>query len=257
MRPPKRRPQQRKRTGKRRHHPRLFTDNITVNLNVDYSGTGGGASAGPGAPGVSAGFFEPYAHGATNSVYDYLTTHANPGDTTFNALPNTATIGGATNIAVWNAELKLMGLAPAGNVDGNAHFTTDIAANAQIGVALHEFAHAIGRVPYGDASGNADIFDLFRFTAPGTYLFTGIPAAAAYFSLNGGQVASKWANYGKTSDPSDFLNDTLTGDTLDPFNEFYTPGGTAQYCLPADIEQMDAIGFTPKFNITTPPTPTT
>ena len=41
----------------------MFTDNITVNLNIDYSGTGGGAAAGP-----DNGQFVSYS-----TVYNYLT----------------------------------------------------------------------------------------------------------------------------------------------------------------------------------------
>src|SRR5215470_17267807 len=80
-----------------------FTDNITINLNVTYTGTGGGAAAGP-----SSGVFVSY-----QTVYNYLTTHASPGDTTFASLPNATSISGQSWTAVWHAQERLSGLVPA------------------------------------------------------------------------------------------------------------------------------------------------
>src|SRR5437588_3445596 len=52
-----------------------LTDHITVNLKIDYSGTGGGASAGP-----DSGSFQSYS-----SVRSALINNATPGDMTFNS----------------------------------------------------------------------------------------------------------------------------------------------------------------------------
>ncbi len=206
------------------------SDKITVNLNIDYSGAGGGASAGP-----DAGLYEPYS-----TVRTDLTANATPGDPTFSALPNTATLQGQSQVAVWNAQLKLLGLMAANDTttnDASATFSTDIAAGALVGVALHEFTHALGRIPYGPSP---DIFDLFRFTGAGTRLFSGqIPSAAAYFSVDGG--ATKLADYGQNSDPSDFLNSGVQGSN-DAFDEFYS-GSTLQTLSSVDLEQLDALGF--------------
>jgi serralysin len=105
------------------------------------------------------------------------------------------------------------------------------------GVALHELTHALGRVPFGP---QPDIFDLFRFTAPGVRLFQGSATApAAYFSVDGG--FTKLADYGQTSDSSDFLNSGVQGPN-DPFDEFYS-GGTNQGVTTVDLLQLDALGF--------------
>src|SRR6516164_9331531 len=77
-----------------------INDKITVNINVDYSGTGGGAAGGP-----DNGQFESYS-----TVRSDLVNDAAPGDATFNALPNSSTIQGQSQVAVWNAQLKLFGL---------------------------------------------------------------------------------------------------------------------------------------------------
>ncbi|MGB9113726.1 NF038122 family metalloprotease, partial [Bradyrhizobium sp.] len=207
-----------------------ITNKITVNFNIDYSGTGGGAAAGP-----DNGLFESYS-----TVRTDLINNAAPGDTTFNGLPKGSSIQGQSQVAVWNAQLKLWGLLAANDTttdDGSATFATDIQSSLLVGVALHELTHALGRVPYGP---QPDIFDFYRFTSAGTRLFSdSIPSSAAYFSVDGG--TTKIADYGQTSDPSDFLNSGVQGGN-DPFNEFYT-GSTLQSLTTVDKEQLDALGF--------------
>jgi serralysin len=211
-----------------------ISDKITVNIKIDYSGTGGGAAAGP-----DSGLFESYT-----SVKADLINNATPGDTIFNALPNGSSIQGQSNVAVWNAQLKLWGLLGANDTttdDGSATFATDINSNVLVGVALHELTHAMGRVPYGPPYGSQpDIFDLFRFTSPGTQLIAGgNTAPAAYFSVDGGNT--KLADFGQNSDPSDFFSSGVQGPN-DPFNEFYT-GSTSQTLTTVDKELLDALGF--------------
>ncbi|MCG2671612.1 NF038122 family metalloprotease [Bradyrhizobium sp. GCM10023182] len=207
-----------------------ITDKITVNINIDYSGTGGGAAAGP-----DSGLYENYSW-----VRSELVNNARSGDTTFNSLPSGIAIQGQSNVAVWNAQLKLWGVIGANDTttdDASAYFSTDINPNLLVGVALHELTHAMGRVPYGSAP---DVFDFYRFTSPGAHLFSGAQTApAAYFSLDGGNT--KLADYGQSSDPSDFLNSGVQGPD-DPFNEYYS-GGTIQGLTAIDLKQLDALGF--------------
>ncbi|NPV22972.1 NF038122 family metalloprotease [Bradyrhizobium aeschynomenes] len=208
----------------------LISDRITVNIKIDYSGVGGGAAAGP-----DGGQWMTYS-----SVRSNLINYASPGDTTFNALPAGSSIQGQSYVAVWNTQLKLWGGLGANDAttdDGSATFATDINPNLLVGVALHELTHAFGRVPYGP---QPDIFDLFRFSSPGVRLMTGgATAGTAYFSLDGG--TTKLADYGQSSDPSDFLNSGVQG-ANDPFNEFYTYN-TLQTLTAVDLKQMDALGF--------------
>ncbi len=220
----------------------VITDKITVNLNIDYSGTGGGAAAGP-----DSGIYQSYS-----SVRAKLLAGAAPGDTTFNALPAGTSIQGQTNVAVWNAQEKLFGLLGANDTttdDGSAYFAKDINPNLLVGVALHELTHALGRVPFGAAP---DIMDLFRYTAPGVRLFAGgASAPAAYFSLDGG--VTKLADFGQNSDPSDFLNSGIQGGN-DPFNEYYT-GSTTQALSNVDLTLIHALGFHIGTNSTPTPAP--
>src|ERR1700730_7073707 len=211
-----------------------ISDKITVNIGIDYSGTGGGAAAGP-----DNGQYESYS-----SIRADLINNATAGDTTFNALPSGSSIQGQSSVAVWNAQLKLWGVLGANDTttdDGSATFATDINSNLLVGVALHELTHAMGRVPYGPPYGSQpDIFDLFRFTSPGTRLIAGgNTAPPAYFSVDGGNT--KLADYGQNSDPSDFLNSGVQGGN-DPFNEYYT-SSTSQTLTAADNAQLDALGF--------------
>jgi hypothetical protein len=214
-----------------------LSNNIVLNISITCSGTGGGAYAGP-----SGGFGMSYA-----TVKSDLLSHAATGDTTFNALPTGTSIQGQSTVVVWNAQLKLWGLATSGTNDGNATFAKDINSSLLPGVALHELTHVLGRIPYGPTP---DIFDLFRYTSQGNLLFTATsPSAASYFSLDGGKT--KIADYGINSDPSDFLNSGVQGN-IDPFDEFYN-GSTTQTLTAVDLKQLDALGFTIK---STNPTPT-
>ena len=211
----------------------MLTDKITINVGINNSGSGGGASAGPSATSFKS--------------YSWVYAHLNSDNVTFNFLPNTISIQGKTNIALSNAQLKLWGVSSTGSLDGSAQFAKDISPSAIFGVALHEFTHALGRVPYGS---DPNIFDLFRFTAPGVMLFSNaIPSSLAYFSIDGG--VTNLAYYGIKSDPSDFYNGTPSGkmhsvysSTYDAFSEFYYANGASnQYVSALDLHNLVALGF--------------
>src|ERR1700687_5692062 len=206
-----------------------ISDKITVDININCSGTGGGAFAGP-----QYGFLESYS-----TIRADLINNATQGDTTFDKLPTGPTFQGQSNVAVWSSELKLFGLLSATDTaqDGSATFATDISQNLLVGVALHDLPHALGRVPYGP---EPDIFDFFRFTSLGNRLILGgATAPAAYFSVDGGNT--KLADFGQNSDASDFLNSGVQGPN-DPYNEFYT-SNTLQSLTTVDKQLLDALGF--------------
>ena len=213
-----------------------FTDNITVNIAVGYGEnngtavTDGGATGGP-----SSGIFENYStlvgQLASQDSVDVLSG--------VNALPSGSSIQGENQVAVWNAEEKALGLLSPTNsaVDGSVGFATDIATDNLAAVALHEIAHAMGRVPNGP---QPDVFDLFRYADAGGLLFSdATPAASAYFSLDGGNT--DLADYGTNNDPSDFLNGGV-GPPNDAFDEFYN-SNTLSFLTRTDILQMEALGF--------------
>jgi glycosyltransferase involved in cell wall biosynthesis len=223
---------------------------VTINLDIQYNENNiasGSAYAGP-----DGGLFETYS-----AVRAALVANAAPGDTNFSSLPNTTTIQGQTYVAVWDAQLKVLGFTGTGDaVDGTANFSSNISTSLLTGVALHELSHALGRVPYGPPetpatgdSSSPDIFDLFRYTSPGTLLFDDhTPAsAAAYFSVDSGHTAI--AGYGINSDPSDFLNAYSAGGDPsspltpeDPFNQYYD-SNTLQSLTSVDLTQLGVLGF--------------
>ncbi|MGY3448596.1 NF038122 family metalloprotease [Bradyrhizobium sp. USDA 4353] len=215
-----------------------ITDKATVNLAIDFAGTGGGAGAN-----VSNGVLANYTQLRTD-----LQDHAAAGDTVFDNLPTTRAVQGHSQVFVANAQAKVLGLInpnDATTQDGFAVFNTDIPNQSLVGVALHELSHALGRVP---SPGNLDIFDLFDFTKAGHNLINNNIAAGppAYFSLDGG--VTKIADYGQMSDPADFLNTGIQG-AHDPLNEFYNPT-TSQTLSPIDLVVLETLGY----NIKTPDT---
>jgi hypothetical protein len=154
-----------------------------------------------------------------------------------NSLPTGSSVNGKSTFYVPSAVEKPLGLlSPTDStVDGAVGMGTGIASSALVGVALHELTHAMGREP------GVGPFDLFRHTSLGQHLFSSSNTApAAYFSIDGGNT--KLADFGQTSDPSDFLNSGVQG-SADPFDEFYSPGSTQQNLTAVDKELIDVLGF--------------
>lgn len=215
-----------------------FVDNITVDIAIGYGELTQGSSVTALTRGAAAAGPANYDFKNYTAVRSALLASASPDVISgVAALPNTTSFEGHSRIQVWSAEEKALGMTPshAGLVDGTAGFATDIPTRLLVGVALHELTHALGRVP--DAA--PDIFEFYRFTSPGAQLIDGDDTApAAYFSLDNG--VTDLADYGQTSDASDFLNGLRTAN--DPFNEFYN-AGTIQGLTQVDILQMEALGF--------------
>jgi len=214
-----------------------ITDRITVNITIDYSGTGGGAMAKP--IGV-----HPLSY---TTVRQDLIRYS--GAIFGDILPATSSIQGQSSVDVYNAQKKLWGLLGANDTttaDGNAIFNTDIPLQQLTGMALHELTHVLGRTPVISMIDTKvpNVFDLFRFTSPGVRLFQSSwdnshPAPAAYFSVDGGFTRA--ADYGQFNDPGDFFNGGVQGSD-DPFNEI-SDRFTKQFLTAVDILQLDVLGF--------------
>jgi hypothetical protein len=212
-----------------------LSDNITINIKVGY-----GEFNGSTLPNQTGAEGNTYYSDQTNyiDVRAALISHASPGDPIFNALP-VGSIGGLNAVFLFSSEEKALGIQPLINpsLDGVIGIGTRVPTSLLVGVALHEIGHAMGRVPVGPMV--MDVFDFFRFTSPGVQLLAGgNTAPPAYFSIDGG--VTDLADYGQTSDPSDFLNNSRTpGDAFDEFYNF----STLQALTPLDLEQFDALGF--------------
>jgi serralysin len=214
----------------------VIQDNITVTIQVGYGDWNNGQDTGitTGAEGGDLnGFYDSYS-GLRSTLAIHETSSV---DQTFvNSLPNASTVNGVSSLWVPSAVGKALGLiSPTGTaVDGAVGMGTQIPTSLLVGVALHELTHAMGREPWGAT------FDLFRYTSPGNHLFTTSGTAVpAYFSIDGGYT--KLADFGQTSDSSDFLNSGVQGST-DSFNEFYS-SNTLQSLTTVDIKLLDALGF--------------
>ena len=182
-------------------------DNITINIGVGY----GEYNNGPLFLNQNISLGGDSSFGTYSNLRALLVSHETSAAdvTSVNALPNTTTLNGQSSFVIGTAEARALGALPANNgtVDGLVGMGTNFTGSVLIGGALHELTHAMGRVP--GASG----LSLFRYTSQGNHLFAGgTPAAASYFSIDGG--VTKLADFGVSSDPSDFLN--LPGSNLTP-----------------------------------------
>jgi hypothetical protein len=227
-----------------------FTNNISLTFNVGF----GSFKGKPMAP-TDGGFGDVNIQTAVGLPYSQLRanllTFGQPGF--FNAanLPAGDSINGISDFWVSSSVAAAFGLAapnrPPDAPDGFIGINNiAFAPGAQRIVAfLHEFGHAMGRVPNNfDADPEGVIsseLDLVRFVSPGNRLFDGDPPVqAAYFSLDGG--AKKVADW-DTISPSDFLSPLSSNLTPnDPFNNRGFGGDLAKLTT-ADLQLMEALGF--------------
>src|SRR5260221_6877371 len=211
-------------------------DNITVTLQVGYGDYYGNQITGLGSSAVGgdlSGSFLSY----TNLRAALASHETSAVDQTFvNSLPTTATGNCGSGFYLPSAIEKALGIISptSSTLDGAVGIGAQIPTADLVGVALHEFTHAIGRET------GTGTFDLSRYTSAGNHLFSSASTApAAYFSIDGG--VTKLADYGQNSDPSDFLNSGVQG-ANDPFNEYYS-GSTVQGLSTVDKQLLDALGY--------------
>lgn len=214
----------------------LILNNITVTIRVGYGDWNNNADTGL-TTGAEGGDLYGLNASYTNLRAALASHETSTNDQTFvNSLPSTSSLNGTSTFFVPSAVGKALGLLSPTNptVDGAVGLGAQIPSNLLVGVALHELTHAMGRVP-GEGP-----FDLFRYTSPGVHLFSSSNTApAAYFSIDGGNT--KLADFGQSSDPSDFLNSGVQGFN-DAFNEFYS-SNTFQSLTAVDKELLDVLGF--------------
>lgn len=118
-------------------------------------------------------------------------------------------------------------------LDGAIGIGTATSSSDWLVDSLQEISHALGRLTDYYA-GAPTIMDLFRYSAPDTYQWTG--GASAYFSIDGG--VTDLANFSTISDYTDFANDALT-----PNDMFNWEIGANDTLSSTDLELMNVIGF--------------
>ena len=149
---------------------------------------------------------------------------------------NTAFPDDANTFYVSSAQEKAFGVysGSASTVDGAIGFGTDTSPQYFLEAALHEIGHALGRTTEFYA-GDPTIMDLYRFSAPGTYDWSGYDPS--YLSYNKGVTAV--ANFSTVSDYADFAVNSLTPN--DPFD--WIVNGTSSTLSSVDIDLLNMLGF--------------
>ena len=192
-----------------------FTDNITINIRygwgsfnnvVDPSLTGSSGAYANALAGITVSYatVKSWLQADATSANDAAAVASLPAT-------NASFPGGNNNFFVTSAQERALGQSVAANtLDGAIAFGTGVSSSFWIPIALHEITHAMGRVSLHYES-NPVILDMFRYDAAGHFQWTegASSASPSYFSINGGQT--DLADFGRTSDYSDFLNTGVQG----------------------------------------------
>ena len=224
-----------------------FSDPVTVNLRYGYASFRNVVDSSLIGSGSAYANTDNGTTGNYNTVTGWLLGDRTTTDdfNSYNALPDSSSSfpGGANNFYVANAQLRALGqLGNNSTIDGSAAFGTGISLTNLLPVALHELTHAMGRITQFYSPGTTPVIaDWYRYDSAGHFQWSenSSSASPSYFSIDAG--ATDIADFGQTSDYSDFLNGGVQGG-VDPFNEFYN-SGTLDSLTTADIREMDALGF--------------
>jgi serralysin len=215
-----------------------FDDNITINIAVGYGEINGSPLP---SQNTSQGNIVP-VNIDYSSLRGLLASHASSLDDkdSVKALPDDTALQGQTTFQISTGQAKALGILPANDdlIDGYVGMGTSFTAGKLVGVALHELTHAMGRVV-------GTSLDLFRYTIdPASrqpvHLFGswGSPIPAAYFSVDKG--ITDLADFGRTSDQSDFDPSSPRNPSFDPYNE---SGNIGASLTSVDLTVMDVLGY--------------
>ncbi len=211
----------------------LIQNNITANIQVGIDSINGQPMGGAYAEGGPQSVLDSYAQLVTQLSH---TDTLNGLPTLSSYYPTTDPSGG--NLTISNALAKAFGMlaANASGIDGITGFSSQVMLSSyadMVDTALHELAHALGRIN-GSSVGSGNWYtplSLYTYAAPGV-LWNPQSATPGYFSTNGGST-----NLGvfSTTDYGDFAN------LQDPFGNYANPTATL---TPLDQTVLMALGFT-------------
>jgi hypothetical protein len=229
-------------------YDQLFTNNVTVNIDVGYGEIDGMAiPAGDLSESDSNLFAFSYSQ-----LRNRLLTMNTPGAAT---LPVSDPTGGEV-LGMPSAEAKALGLMPATDpaIDGYVGVSSSIpfsyAPNVTpaqgeyyfVGAIEHELSEDMGRISLlARPPGNEySPMDLFRYSAPGVRQMT--TGAASYFSINSGITdLNNWNNF-VTGNLGD-LGDWAPTAGNDAYDDVGSPGVISTLSS-ADLTLMNALGWT-------------
>jgi len=224
----------------------LFTNPVTLTINVGYGEVAGGSLGG--ALGGSVGLANTVSY---TSVQSALLAQNAPGAST---LPSSSPFSGSLYIP--QAEAKALGLAAGTTLDGYVGFSNSVSwsftpnvtpppgAYDFIGVFEHEITEVMGRISLIDYQPSYyALADLYRYTASGDRsLTTGGAGSLAYFSVDGGQTLLRsWNNDSSNGDLGDWYGSGAPG--ADMGNDYGLPGVIMPFSA-VDLLEMQALGWT-------------
>ena len=243
----------------------LFTNNVTINIDVGW-GEYGGNKLGPGALGENS---PSVVSDNYSTVETALVDTANAsGDAVqlaaFSTLPTSDPTGGE-GVDLSSAQAKALGLSGSSSgIDGYVGFNSSAtwsfthgvapAAGAYyfVGVAEHEITEEMGRfsLPLSTSAAAYTVMDLFRYTAPGvrdTAPGIGPKGSTSYFSYdNGATKLGRWNNQNGNGDLGDWYPSGPAPQGNNSFNDF-SNSGVINALTTTDVSLMNVLGWDTAF----------
>jgi hypothetical protein len=258
----------------------LFTDNVTVNININFADIGAGTLAQAGSTAYIFNYQSVYtalnndkssaddnravSSLANGSTYKRLLNHSTENTVSGSLTPDIFNSG---NVIINSANAKALGLYSNPGSDANIAFNStgytwdfdrsngiDINSYDFVGIAAHEIGHALGfvsRVDYIEGvvdtayNGSATTLDLFRYStnsAAQGAIDTTVGVSDKYFSLDGG--ATKIASFSTGQTFGDGRQASHWKDNLGlGIMDPTTANGELLQFMANDVQALDVIGW--------------
>jgi hypothetical protein len=235
----------------------VFSNNVTLNIQVGYGEVGGGQIA-PGAAAENESFLTSASYSSIRSALQAQASNSSFQTTSAASLGAGNPTGGSFELTT--AEAKALGLVSASSsIDGYVGISSALGFEFNqtagggydaIGSLQHEFTEVMGRIGSVGAALGSGVYtplDLFRYTSTNNANpMAGTPVRAltqqgpntAYFSIDGGQT--NLGDYNPSNDGVDY-SDWNSNMAPDPFGFAFS--GIAQPMTGNDAIEEAAIGW--------------